>query len=136
MKYKIEVTKVEKNRGDWSRKGRAEYNKPTRIIIWPQGETIWENLNNRRQRPYTIWRKEVIPTVLKELDLPLDTKVRWSQKAGCSCGCSPSFIVEDYHTFDVHVDLIEEKPNDPTVTVVDTGTHPQMENHPGTKTLQ
>jgi len=82
-----------------------QHSKPKniRVYVWPESETILENLQNRRQRPYTIWRKEVIPSVLKELNLPADTKVRWSQYAGCSCPCSPGFIINDYYGKDVHV---------------------------------
>ena len=31
-----------------------------------------------------------------QLGIAPDTKVRWSQYAGCSCPCSPGFIVEGY----------------------------------------
>ena len=71
-------------------------NKP-RIYVFPKGETILQHLENRRDRPYTAYRKEVIPTVLAQLGLPEDTRVRWSQRAGCTmCPCSPGFIVEGY----------------------------------------
>ena len=79
----------------------------TRVYVWPQSESILENLQNRRQRPYTIWKKEVIPSVLKELGLPTNTKVRWSQYAGCSCPCSPGFIIDSNYGKDVHVTLGE-----------------------------
>lgn len=84
-------------------------NRATRLYVWIKDETIWENLQNRRVRPYTVWRKEIVPTVLQALELPADTKVRWSRKAGCSCGCSPGFILPDYHTFDVSVTVYGEK---------------------------
>lgn len=67
-----------------------------RIYVFPKGETILEQLETRRQRPYTAYRKEVLPTVMKQLGIPEDTRVRWSQYAGCSCPCSPGFIVEGY----------------------------------------
>lgn len=70
-------------------------NKP-RIYVFTKGETILENLQNRRDRPYTAYRKEVLPTVFAQLGVAPDTKVRWSQYAGCSCPCSPGFIVEGY----------------------------------------
>lgn len=63
----------------------------TVIYVWPEGESIWENLQNRRQRPYTTYKKEVLPDVFEKMGLPRDTKASWSQKAGCSCGCSPGF---------------------------------------------
>jgi hypothetical protein len=80
-----------------------EYSKQTRIYVWPQGETIMENLMNRKQREHTVYKKEVIPGVLEAMGLPADTKVRWSQYAGCSCPCSPGFVVDGHSRHDVHV---------------------------------
>lgn len=40
------------------------------------------------------WAKEHFgPTLQKILNKPVD--IRFSSKAGCSCGCSPGFIIED-----------------------------------------
>ena len=80
-----------------------EYSKQTRIYVWPKGETIMQNLMNRKQREHTVYKKEVIPGVLEAMGLPTDTKVRWSQYAGCSCPCSPGFIVDGDSRRDVHV---------------------------------
>ena len=66
----------------------------TRIYIHAKGETIWENLENRTQRPYNVYRKEVIPAVLEHLGKQ-GSKVAWSQFAGCPCPCSPGFIVKE-----------------------------------------
>jgi hypothetical protein len=79
--------------------------KQTRIYVWPQGESIMDNLMNRKQRPHTTYKKEVIPAVLEKMGLPADTKVRWSQYAGCSCPCSPGFIVDGDSRRDIHVDV-------------------------------
>mgnify|MGYP001147844608 CR=1 FL=1 len=85
---------------------RKRMHEPTNIYVWPKGESILENLENRHQRPYTIYKKEVIPGVLRQMGLPSFAKVRWSQKAGCPCGCSPAFIVVDGHYgADVHVTI-------------------------------
>ena len=79
---------------------------PSHIYVWPKGETILENLESRHQRPYTVYKKEVLPEVLRQMGLQPFTKVRWSQKAGCPCGCSPAFIVVDAHIgADVHVTI-------------------------------
>lgn len=72
---------------------------PGRTIIYlsPIGETILENLENRRRRPIKEWRKEVIPVILKQLGIDeAKTKVSFRQAAGCKCGCSPGWIVEGY----------------------------------------
>jgi hypothetical protein len=101
--FKCEEVKVLPNR---STKRAA-----TRIYIWPKGETILENLMNRRDRPYTTYRKEVLPGVLAGLGIRYqDVKVRWSQYAGCTmCPCSPGFILDGYFenltNKDVHVTL-------------------------------
>ena len=78
----------------------------SRIYIWPEGETIMDNLQNRRTRPYSVFRKQVIPQVLEQLGWPADTKVSWSQRAGCQCGCSPGFIVNDTRCQSVHVTVV------------------------------
>lgn len=83
---------------------KKQQNLFTRVYVWTEGETIIENLQNRRQRPHTIYKKELIPVVLWRMGLPADTKVRWSQKAGCGCGCSPGFIIDgDWGGKSVHL---------------------------------
>ena len=90
-----------------SYKDRA-YASKTRIYVWPKGESLLDNLQNRKTRPYSVFRKEVIPAVLAQLNLPSDVKVKWSQYAGCSCPCSPGFIVASGHyRHDVHVTVTE-----------------------------
>jgi hypothetical protein len=82
----------------------------TRIFIHPACETPLENLLERNDRPYRQWRKDVLPEVLSQLNLPADTRVRWSQFAGCTlCPCSPGFILNvSLARKDVHVVLGEE----------------------------
>ena len=81
----------------------------SRIYIWPKGESLINNIENRRQRPYTVYRKEVIPAVLEKMGLPKDTKVRWSQFAGCSCPCSPGFIIDDHYRKDIFVTIEQQE---------------------------
>ena len=75
---------------------REKWNGKSRVYIFPKGENLVENLINRRTRPYTEYRKQVMPDVLEAMGLPRDTKVKWSRYAGCSCPCSPRFIVPGY----------------------------------------
>lgn len=49
----------------------------------------------RWNNPFRDYRK-LLPEVFEKLGLPKTTKARWSQKAGCSCGCSPGFILDTY----------------------------------------
>lgn len=83
----------------------ARYKK-TRVYVWPSNETIVDNLLSRHDRPHRQWRKDVLPEVFSELGLAEGTKARWSQYAGCSCGCSPAFILDvNLANRDVHVKL-------------------------------
>jgi hypothetical protein len=98
----------------WPRDGneRREFDSKSRIYFWPTGESILDNLTNRRSRPYELYR-ELIPQVFDQLGLQFTPalKARWSQRAGCSCPCSPGFILPrrlvdaDGRPFDIHVDI-------------------------------
>lgn len=84
----------------------SEYNSNTRIYVWPKGESILENLENRHSRPRVEWKREIL-----RLFPELVGKLRWSQYAGCSCPCSPGFIVnerlrdEQGNPIDIHIDV-------------------------------
>lgn len=83
----------------WSRKGEP-YKSSNKLYIWPQGETIMENLYTRHDRPSKVWKEIVIPAVMEKLskenpevfDSVKDEKWGWRQKCGCSCPCSPGFV--------------------------------------------
>ena len=125
---KIEVKVDERERSRYSGNGnnyRGYFSKP-KIYIWPEDESILDNLMNRRSRPYQFYRKEVLPEVFKQLGWDPDTKVRWSQYAGCTCPCSPGFRIQDWVTvpsekwddeqtpfFDVHVTVSYQKSEAP-----------------------
>lgn len=78
------------------------------VFIWPEGESLIENLANRRSRPVKEYRA-VVNKVLEDHDV--DTSkviVKWSQRAGCGCGCSPGFVVDGWlgtelHRKDIHI---------------------------------
>lgn len=90
----------------WKR-ATKEKHRSAQIHIFLSGEKLIDNLMNRRQRPYTMYRKELIPQILKEMKLPANTKVFWRQNAGCSCGCSPGFIVDGAYGMTAYVHVIE-----------------------------
>lgn len=79
------------------------------LYIFPTGESIVENLMNRRERPYTEWKK-LVPEILKKAGFS-DNEIKgikpsWSQKCGCGCGCSPGFKLNGSKTFkDVFADV-------------------------------
>lgn len=89
------------------------FRKDHKIFIHPEGETIFENLINRHNRPYEKYRDEVIPKILdyfkkrdpKVYKLIKDLKWKWSKNCGCSmCPCSPGFHAENinYSQSDVY----------------------------------
>lgn len=85
------------------------YHRP-RIYVRPDGETVMENfMEGRHTRPYTLYKQELLPALFRLLGLR-DIKVGWSQNAGCSCSCSPGFIVKEGNVpFDIHV-TVTDKP--------------------------
>lgn len=41
-------------------------------------------------------RARLVPILAEYLDVePSELKIRWSAKAGCSCGCSPGWIIDE-----------------------------------------
>ena len=92
---------------------RSERPQKTRIYIFEKGEGILENLMKRHGRPYDAYKKEVIPLVKEWLkqnkpdvtDLEAGRRISWNQKAGCSCGCSPGFIVDFFGCKDIYVTI-------------------------------
>lgn len=104
----IEIVKAEKKCPE--RRGNG-YTKAV-AYVWEEGESILENLTNRHYRPYNIYR-----TFLEEgfIKAGLDAQTakryaeeaRWSQKAGCSCGCSPGFKIPGISSF--HITISKKK---------------------------
>jgi hypothetical protein len=74
-----------------------EREKKGRIYFFIEGENLLENIRNRRFRPSKEYRR-VLSEALQIAGLTTEQADRstrlasWSQKAGCSCGCSPGFI--------------------------------------------
>lgn len=76
---------------DWRRDWR-EYNEEPRMYVSIQDETVLENLENRRRRPYNVFKKMIAASGIGTV-LNLES-LRWSQNAGCKmCPCSPGFII-------------------------------------------
>jgi hypothetical protein len=61
-----------------------------RVFVFESGETVMEDLMNRRNRPVDVYRA-VAEAALAALGFK-DPGLKWSQKAGCTCPCSPGFI--------------------------------------------
>lgn len=103
-----------------SRKGGTyrEQNSKSHLSVYMKGESIWDNLMNRRNRPTKIW-KMVGETALASLGMEeeLFAKMYWNQKAGCSCPCSPAFVMPNlfgfYFFIEVEADpMLEKKDKD------------------------
>lgn len=95
MKFKINKLDVR----DVNRSDRQDRNRQTtRLYVTLQDDEREKPVNDiltgfRWNTPFALYRQHVIPTVLLAMGQPSNTKVRWSQKAGCGCGCSPGFII-------------------------------------------
>lgn len=61
----------------------------SKIYVFTKGESVLENLQNRRERPHTVYRKMIL-----EQYPELKGRIGWRQNAGCGCGCSPGFVVD------------------------------------------
>lgn len=95
-----------------ARKGR---NNP-RIYISVEGESLLENLIERHSRPVELFRrfaKNAVERITEGTDTSY-LRLNWSQHAGCSCRCSPGFIVTGGHPRlsgrDLYVTIGSEKP--------------------------
>ena len=96
---KIEIKRT--NRAD--RKGERNPWSP-KLYLFIGNESIIENVINRRTRPYTEYKKQVLPKVMdsiRETDPDLYDKLKnvqwaWDRYNGCSvCPCSPGFYAKN-----------------------------------------
>ena len=70
---------------------RKQFLSAPRLYVSVKDETIMENLLNRTTRPFLLYKKMIRTSgVGRVIDIE---KLRWSQHAGCSCNCSPGFIL-------------------------------------------
>ena len=86
---------------------KSEKAQRTRVYFFLEGETMLENLFHRHNRPYREYRK-----LLKEVFAIAGItpeKANWNQYAGCSCGCSPGFILTGDNNKDIFVTIEEVK---------------------------
>jgi len=92
------------------------YDAAPRMYVWADGTfSVAEDLMNRTRRPYDVWKKILRPMFAAYLPQVSLEKLSWSQHAGCTCNCSPGFILgkqsvvladgRHFHKFDIHVTL-------------------------------
>lgn len=100
---KFEIVKVTAKQEYLHQRKGEPYRWRSKMYIWPEGETVLDNLFNRRNRPAKVWQEQVIPVILEKLketnpevyEVIKDQKWGWRQKCGCTCPCSPGFV--SYH---------------------------------------
>ena len=125
---------VRRKGGTW-----REQNSKSHLSVHMLGESVWDNLMNRRNRPTKIW-KMVGETALISLGMEeeLFAKMYWNQKAGCSCPCSPAFVMPNlfgfYFYIEVEADPMLEKENknlaDPVPLLISDEEKAMMERTP------
>jgi hypothetical protein len=69
----------------------SQYSQAPRMYVGVTDETVLDNLMNRTRRPYNGYKTLIRASGISEiLDI---SKLSWSQRAGCTCPCSPGFII-------------------------------------------
>mgnify|MGYP000507101505 CR=1 FL=1 len=97
----VDVTTREMERGYV--KGRYYTPRKARIHFWIEDYNPLAEMESgyRYNRPHIMYRKELMPKVWEKLFCHYEPgdgpKIVWSQKAGCSCRCSPGFIIQDWN---------------------------------------
>lgn len=100
----IEIVELEvRRRTGEGRKNNAE----ARCYFFHQGESIIDDLLERRNRPSKVY-ETCFPKVREEIKKVSGVdadKLRfwWSQYAGCRCPCSPGFLVKGLYGYDIFV---------------------------------
>jgi len=116
MNYNIKSVKASQEYS-YQRKGEP-YKESNKLYLWVSGETLLENLANRHSRPHNYYKKEVLPSILREVatkypELSISTDIKdwsWSQKCGCSmCPCSPGFVqknIKAYRPINIQAEVV------------------------------
>jgi hypothetical protein len=73
-----------------------------RLYFFHPNESILENLVSRHFRPIPFYKK-LLPKVFAQLGMK-PVKAAWRQRCGCSCPCSPGFVLENGYQ-DIYVTL-------------------------------
>ena len=67
----------------------------TRVYCFLVGESLHQNLVERFSRPHDLYKKTIAQRLVKMGLISSPKDLSWSQTAGCSCGCSPGFILKN-----------------------------------------
>lgn len=102
----IKIEKVEVRTEFYYDRAEELYRRNHKVYVFPEGETLMENLQNRHNRPYKVYKKEVLPKVMEVLRdsdpeayaALKDAKFGWRKYCGCSmCPCSPGFVSDKWN---------------------------------------
>jgi len=85
---------------------------PVKPRLYVGGELVNAMQKAEKHRAVIAWAKDHFGyTLSKIINRPVELK--FSQKAGCSCGCSPGFIIQDASIpFDIWMDAVTPKEED------------------------
>lgn len=124
----ITVTELKVDKLDLTRlkaKFGTDRNRKARVYAWPKDETILENFfEGRHNRPHRELQRQIRAVVDAALIVEglNPQKWAWSQTAGCSCPCSPGWILTgkpgwmDCHNVEVYVTYTIEEVKQDTKT--------------------
>lgn len=90
MQPKLVITSYEVSEETCRTRRYPHSMKRSEVYVWLENESIGENMMNRRNRPYTEWKKVVLPYLKEKLGRD-NIKLSWDQHCGCRCPCSPGF---------------------------------------------
>ncbi len=88
---------------------KAGSERKTRIYIFEEGEnTIRDQVGDDLRSAQQIYKIMLEQLLIQEGVIENKNQLRWSSTAGCSCGCSPGFIVNGSYGKEVFVTLTHE----------------------------
>lgn len=110
---KFEIVNLKASYEPYYIRKNEPYKASNKLYIWPEGESVMDNLFNRRNRPAKVWKEELIPAIIEKLkevnseayERLKDEKWGWRQNCGCSCPCSPGFVGKNGGQYIISADV-------------------------------
>ena len=102
MTQEIKVVKTERRQASrwdkyarrWNGEERRYVTRKSRLYVWPSDWDVMEDFaGGRFANPVKAFRL-ALPEIYRQLGIPEGTKAVWNQYAGCSCPCSPGFVLD------------------------------------------
>jgi hypothetical protein len=110
----FEITSLKAAYEPYHSRKNEPYRWSNKLYIWPEGETVMENLFNRRNRPSRAWKQTLIPAIMAKLSKEnpeIFERVKgedwgWRQNCGCKmCPCSPGFVGKNDGQYTISVQI-------------------------------